>query len=55
MSNEISYRECPFWIAIENLDVLSGHTMIEENDTLHIASKNINGIISFDLNQYLTS
>ena len=54
MSNEISYRECPFWIAIENQDVLLGRTMIE-NDTLHIASKNINGIISFDLNQYLTS
>ena len=31
---------------------LSGRTVIE-NDTLHIASKNINGIISFDLKQYL--
>lgn len=31
---------------------LSGRTMLE-NDTLHIASKNINGILSFDLKQYL--
>lgn len=30
---------------------LSGRTMIE-NDTLNIASRNINGIISFDLKQY---
>ncbi|WP_312372945.1 hypothetical protein [Lachnoclostridium sp.] len=30
---------------------LSGRTMIE-NDTLHIASRNINGIISLDLKQY---
>lgn len=33
---------------------LSGRTMIE-NDTLHIASRNTNGIISFDLKEYLTN
>lgn len=33
---------------------LSGRTMIE-NDTLHIASKNMNGIISLDLKQNLES
>lgn len=63
MSNEISYRECPFCIVIENQDVLhilniplklSGRTVIE-HDTLYLASKNINGIISFDLKQYLIS
>lgn len=31
---------------------LAGSTMIE-NDTLHIASRNINGIISLDLNNAL--
>ena len=33
---------------------LSGRTIID-NDTLHIASRNINGIISLDLKLYLTS
>lgn len=33
---------------------LSGRTVIE-HDTLYLASKNINGIISFDLKQYLIS